>query len=84
MRQDLASGPGTGAVPFLGAGQALVALHGNTFLLGPELLAGLGNGMLPGYLMYRSGLVPRPLALLVLIGGPLVFASGIAVPVRSL
>ncbi len=29
--------------------------------------------------MYRSGLVPRPMALLGLIGGPLVFASGIAV-----
>jgi hypothetical protein len=32
-----------------------------------------------GYLMYRSGLVPRRLAVLGLVGGPLVCASGIAV-----
>jgi len=32
-----------------------------------------------GYLMYKSGLVPRGMAMLGLIGGPLVFASGIAV-----
>ena len=35
--------------------------------------------MLLGYLMYRSGLVPRRMAMLGLIGGPLVVASGIAV-----
>jgi hypothetical protein len=32
-----------------------------------------------GYLLYRSGLVPRPMAVLGLVGGPLVCASGIAV-----
>jgi len=32
-----------------------------------------------GYLMYRSGLVPRRVALLGLIGGPLLAASGIAI-----
>jgi hypothetical protein len=32
-----------------------------------------------GYLMYRSGSVPRPMAVLGLVGGPLVCASGIAV-----
>jgi hypothetical protein len=61
------------------AGRSLVALHDWTFLLGPALVAGLGNGLMLGYLMYRSGLVPRRMALLGLIGGPLVFASGIAV-----
>jgi Domain of unknown function (DUF4386) len=35
--------------------------------------------MILGYLMYRSGLVPRGMAMLGLIGGPLVAASGIAV-----
>ncbi|WP_427006350.1 DUF4386 domain-containing protein [Pseudarthrobacter sp. H2] len=79
LRQDFAAGPGADAAPLLAAGHALVALHGSTFLLGPGLLAGFGNGLLLGYLMYRSGLVPRPMALLGLIGGPLVFASGIAV-----
>lgn len=60
-------------------GEALVAIHDWTFLLGPGFVVGVGNGLLLGYLMYRSGLVPRQLALLGLIGGPLVCASGIAV-----
>jgi hypothetical protein len=41
--------------------------------------AGLGNGLLLGYLMYRSELVPRRMALLGLIGGPLLLASDIAI-----
>lgn len=61
------------------AGKSLVAFHDWTFLLGPGLVAGFANGLMLGYLMYRSGLVPRRMALLGLIGGPLVFASGIAV-----
>jgi hypothetical protein len=32
-----------------------------------------------GYLMYRSALVPRRMAVLGLIGGPLVCASGVAI-----
>jgi hypothetical protein len=57
------------------AGQSLVELHDATFLLGPAFCAGLGNGILLGYLMYTSGLVPRRLAMLGLIGGPLAFLS---------
>jgi hypothetical protein len=41
------------------------------------VLGGLGNGLLLGYLMYRSNLVQRRLALLGLIDGPLVSASGL-------
>jgi hypothetical protein len=37
------------------------------------------NGLLLGYLFYRSGLVPRWIAMFGLIGGPLIFASAIAV-----
>jgi uncharacterized protein DUF4386 len=50
-----------------------------TFLLGPGFVVGVGNGLLFGYLMYRSGLVPPRMALLGLVGGPLLCASGIAV-----
>jgi hypothetical protein len=60
-------------------GKALVAVHNWTFLLGPGFVVGIGNGMLLGYLMYRSGLVPRWMAMLGLVGGPLLTASGIAV-----
>jgi Domain of unknown function (DUF4386) len=41
-------------------------------------MAGFGNGLL-GYLMYRSALVPRPMALLGLIGGSLAFVSATGV-----
>jgi hypothetical protein len=76
MRQDAA---GADADSLLAIGQALVAIHDWTFLLGPGFVVGIGNGLLLGYLMYRSGLVPRRMAVLGLVGGPLVCASGIAV-----
>jgi hypothetical protein len=58
---------------------ALVTLHDWTFLLGPGFVVGIGNGMLLGWLMWRSGLVPRRMAILGLVGGPLICLSGIAV-----
>jgi hypothetical protein len=61
------------------AGEAFVAIYDRAFLIGPGFFAGLANGVILGYLMYRSGLVPRGMAVLGLIGGPLVMASGIAV-----
>jgi hypothetical protein len=60
-------------------GKALVALHDWTFVLGPGFVVGIGNGLILGYLMYRSGLVPRRMAMLGLVGGPLICISGIAV-----
>ncbi|MEV4004743.1 DUF4386 domain-containing protein [Actinomadura sp. NPDC049753] len=76
LRQDLAGGGGADAVL---AGRSLVALKDQTFLLGPAFCAGFGNGLLLGYLMYRSGLVPRPMALIGLIGGPIACATATAV-----
>jgi Domain of unknown function (DUF4386) len=76
MRQDAR---GADADSLLAIGQSLVAIHDWTFLLGPGFVVGIGNGLLLGYLMYRSGLVPRRMAVLGLVGGPLVCASGIAV-----
>jgi hypothetical protein len=61
------------------AGHTLVALHNWTFLLGPQFCAGFGNGILLGYLMYKSELVPRAMAMLGLIGGPLAFIGGVFV-----
>ena len=58
-------------------GQALVAVRDWTFILGPSLVPGV-SGLLLGYLMYRSGLVPRVIPLLGLIGGPLLLSSTIA------
>jgi uncharacterized protein DUF4386 len=55
------------------------ALKDWTFLLGPGFVVGVGNGLMLGYLMYRSGLVPPRAAWLGLVGGPLIIVSGIAV-----
>ena len=50
-----------------------------TFLFGPGLIVPFGNGLILGYLMYRSGLVPRRMAWLGLIGGPIVFFSNLGI-----
>jgi hypothetical protein len=57
---------------------SLAAIKDWTFLLGPGFIVGIGNGLILGYLMYTSGLVPRGMAMLGLIGGPLLCLSGIA------
>jgi hypothetical protein len=68
LRDEAASGdPAT----LTTTAQSLVAVRDWTFFFGPGICAGLGNGLLLGYLMLRSGLVPRNMALLGVIGGPL-------------
>lgn len=76
LRDDVVGGDAatTGLV-----GQALVTLHDWAFLLGPQFCSGLGTGILLGYLMFKSGLVPRGMAALGLIGGPLAFLGGVLV-----
>lgn len=76
LRQDAA---GADTTSLITVGKSLVAIHDWTFLLGPGFIVGIGNGLLLGYLMYRSGLVPRRMAMLGLIGGPLIVLSGIGV-----
>jgi hypothetical protein len=76
MRQDFS---GTDTAALAPVGQALVALQEWTFNLGPGFMVGVGNGLILGYLMYRTGLVPRGLAMLGLVGGTLVVVSGTAV-----
>jgi hypothetical protein len=77
MRQDLAGTTGAEATAAVTVGQALVAVHDWTFLFGPKLALG-ANTVLLAYLMYRSRLVPRAIAVLGLVGGSLIFASGTA------
>src|SRR5690348_5931708 len=57
----------------------LAAIKDWTFLLGPGWVVGWGNGLILGYLMYRSELVPRRACWLGLVGGPLIIVSGTAV-----
>ena len=76
LRQDYA-GADAGALTTVG--DALVVLQEWTFNLGPGFVVGIGNGIILGYLMYRSRLVPRGMAWLGLVGGPLIVLSGTAV-----
>ena len=45
--------------------EGFVAIYYRGFLVGPGFMAGLANGVILGYLMYRSGLVPREMTWLV-------------------
>ena len=58
---------------------SLAALKDWTFLLGPGMVVPFGNGLILGYLMYRSRLVPRPWPWLGLIGGPLLLIGNVGV-----
>jgi hypothetical protein len=78
LRQEAAAaGADNGSLVALG--ESLVALHNWTRQLGPGFVVGIGNGLILGYLMYTSRLVPRGLAVLGLIGGPLIILTGVAV-----
>jgi Domain of unknown function (DUF4386) len=78
MRQDYAGTDGEAAAGLTVVGDAFVALQEWTFALGPSFVVGVGNGLILGYIMYRTGLVPRRLAMFGLIGGPLIILSGSA------
>ena len=56
-------------------GDSLAQTYDWAFRWGPGLVAGIGNGIMLGYLMYKSELVPRRMALLGLIGGPILIFS---------
>jgi len=70
---------GADAGSLVTVGKSLVALHNWTFLLGPGFADGIGTGLILGWLMYRSGLVGRRMALVGLVGGAMLATSGIAV-----
>ena len=71
LRHDL---PGAEDAAF-----TLAALKDWTFLFGPGLIVPWGNGLILGYLMYKSGLVARRMAWFGLIGGPLLLFGSFGV-----
>ncbi len=75
LRQDVGGAGASDPASLVIAGRSLVAVHDWTFILGPNFCAAFGNGILLGYLMFKSGLVPRRMAMLGLIGGPLLFLN---------
>jgi uncharacterized protein DUF4386 len=79
MRQDFAGAAAGDNTALAATSHALVSLQEWTFNLGPGFVVGVGNGLLLGYMMYRTGLVPRSIAMLGLVGGSLIVLSGTAV-----
>ena len=75
VNDALAGARGVEATALAVQGDSLVNTYEWAFQFGPGLVVGFGNGLMLGYLMYRSGLVPRRMAMLGLIGGPLLILS---------
>src|SRR5918997_5761029 len=75
VSQAMAGATGAEAAALTVQGNSLAATYDWAFLFGPGLVVGFGNGLMLGYLMYKSGLVPRRMAMLGLVGGPMLIAS---------
>jgi Domain of unknown function (DUF4386) len=78
LRQGLGTAAGLDHASLVTTGASLVSVYNGTLLLGQTLMPCM-SAVLLGTLMYRSGLVPRAIPLLGLIGAPLLIASTIAV-----
>ena len=76
--QQQSAGANEGTVAY-----SLAAIKDWTFILGPGWMVGWGNGLILGYMMYRTRLVPRAWTWLGLIGGPLIIISGTIVMFRG-
>ena len=77
LRRDFAGAPGADTDSLSTTAASLVAVRDFTFHLGPGFMAAV-NALLLGSLMYRSGLVPRVIPVMGLIGAPLLLAAKIA------
>ena len=78
LRHDVAGTAGADRASLVTTGHTLAAVYDNAFLLS-QSLAPVFNALCLGYVMYRSGLVPRILPTLGLIGAPLLLASDLAI-----
>jgi hypothetical protein len=59
-------------------GKTLVALYDRIFMVGQGLIPAVDD-LLLGYLLYRSGLVPKTLALIGMIGAPILVTGNMSV-----
>lgn len=78
LRQDVAGTPGADEASLLTTGHALGATYDGAFLLSQSLLP-VFNALFLGFVMYRSGLVPRILPMMGLVGAPLLLTSDILI-----
>jgi len=78
LRTDVAGTEGADPGSLVTTGHTLVAAYDWTFLLSQSLLP-VFNALCLGYVLYRSGLVPRILPTIGLVGAPMLLASDIAI-----
>jgi hypothetical protein len=78
LRHDVAGTAGADPASLITIGRTHLATYDWAFLLGQSLMP-VFNAMCLGYVLYRSGLVPRILPIVGLIGAPLLLASDIAI-----
>jgi hypothetical protein len=78
MRQDYAAADDQSAAGLAVVGNAFLTMQEWTFNLGPQFVVGVGNGLVLGWMMWRTGLVPRRLSVLGLIGGTCIVLTGSA------
>ena len=77
QQSDALAGTGTGTDPeaLVATAAALIAVHDWAFLLGTG--TAVANALMLAPLMYRSGLVPRVIPLLGLIGAPMLLTANL-------
>ncbi len=78
LRNDVAGTVGADAASLVTTGRTQLATYDWAFLLSQSLLP-VVNALFLGYVLYRSGLVPRLLPTLGLMGAPLLLASDLAI-----
>lgn len=78
LRNGVAGTSGADAPSLVTAGHTMLAVYDGTFLLGQSLMP-VVSAVCLGSVMYRSGLVPRVIPVLGLVGAPLLLASDAAV-----
>jgi uncharacterized protein DUF4386 len=78
LRSDVAGTAGADPASLVTTGHALVAGYITTQLVSQSLMPVIVD-LLLGYLLYRSGLVPRILPMIAFVGAPLLLASDFAV-----
>jgi hypothetical protein len=78
LRNDVAGAAGTDSASLVTTGHSLVAVYTWTFLLSQSLMPVVVD-LLLGYLLYRSGLVPRILPLIAFVGAPQLLISDIGI-----
>jgi hypothetical protein len=75
LRQESAGPVGADPQSLVAVAGGLIAVHDWAFLLGPGMA--VANALMLAPLMYRSGLVPRVIPLLGLIGAPLLLVANL-------